>query len=148
MSKHLRAFRCGANVLAFNKNNENYGMTCAWAMMIDYSKIAMLIGGQSITGQNLELGLNVGVSALAEGQQEIAKVFGTSHSNEINKFENISYTNKNNMLLIDNSKVVMECIVVDIQNFDVDLLVFLEVKDFNENEDLEYLDGYDPNNYK
>ena len=76
MSKHLRAFRCGANVLAFNKNNQNYGMTCAWAMMIDYSKIAMLIGGQSITGQNLELGLNVGVSALAEGQQEIAKVFG------------------------------------------------------------------------
>ena len=147
MSKHLRAFRAGANILAFNKNDMNYGMTCAWAMMVDYSKIAMLIGGQSITGQNLELGMSVGVSALAEGQQEVAKVFGVNHSNEVNKFENIKYTNKDNMLLINDAKVLMECVVCDIQNFDGDLLVFLEVKDFNENEEKDFLDGYDKNNY-
>ena len=148
MSKHLRAFRCGANVLAYNKNNQNYAMTCAWAMMIDYKKIAMLIGGQSITGQNLELGLKVGVSALAEGQQEIAKIIGTNHSDEINKFESIDYTNKDNMILINNSKVLMECSVCEIKDLDGDLLVFLEVKDFYENEQLNFLDGYDPKNYQ
>ena len=147
MSKHLRAFRAGANILAFNKNNQNYAMTCAWAMMVDYSKIAMLIGGQSITGQNLEIGLKVGVSALADGQQEIAKIIGTTHSNEVNKLENIEYTNKDNMILINNSKVIMECKVCDIQNFDGDLLVFLEVNDFEETQEIEFLDGYDKNNY-
>ena len=147
MSKHLRAFRAGANILAFNKNNQNYAMTCAWAMMVDYSKIAMLIGGQSITGQNLEIGLKVGVSALADGQQEIAKIIGTTHSDKFNKLENIKYTNKDNMILINNSKVIMECKVCDIQNFDGDLLVFLEVNDFEENQEIEFLDGYDKNNY-
>jgi len=147
MSKHLRAFRAGANVLAFNKNNTNYAMTCAWAMMIDYQKIAMLIGGQSVTGQNLELKQKVGVSALADGQQEIAKIMGTTHSNEVNKFVNIEYTNKDNMLLINNAKVLMECEVLEIKDLDGDLLVFLSVNDFNEDENKDFLDGYDPNNY-
>ena len=40
----------------------------------------MLVGGQSVTGQNLELNQKVGVSALADGQQEIAKIIGTSQS--------------------------------------------------------------------
>ena len=148
MSKHLRAFRAGANVLAFNKNNNNYAMTCAWAMMIDYQKIAMLIGGQSVTGQNLEIGQKVGVSALAEGQQKIAKIIGTTHSDKVDKFASISYINKDNMILIENAKVLMECVVESIQNLDGDLLVFLKVNDFNEKEDIEYLDGYDPKNYE
>ncbi len=148
MSKHLRAFRCGANILAFDKNDQKYAMTCAWAMMIDYSKIAMLIGGQSITGKQLELGLKVGVSALSSSQQEIAKIIGTKHSNEINKFENINYLNKDNMILIEDAKVLMECEVVEIRDLEGDLLVFLQVNDFKENEQLEYLDGYDPKCYQ
>ena len=147
MSKHLRAFRTGANILAYNKNDINYAMTCAWAMMIDYRRIAMLVGGQSVTGQNAEIGLKVGVSALADGQQEIAKIIGTKHSNEFNKFENIKYTQKESMILIDEAKVLMECVVDEIQNLDGDLLVFLKVEDFNENENKQYLDGYDPKCY-
>ena len=147
MSKHLRAFRTGANILAYKKNDINYAMTCAWAMMIDYRRIAMLVGGQSVTGQNLEIGLKVGVSALADGQQEIAKIIGTKHSNEFNKFENIKYTQKESMILIDEAKVLMECVVDEIQNIDGDLLVFLKVEDFNENENKQYLDGYDPKCY-
>ena len=115
MSKHLTAFRAGANVLAYRKDNINYGMTCAWAMMIDYSKIAMLIGGQSVTRKNLQLGQKVGVSALADGQQIIARIMGTSHSDATDKFENIEYINKNDMLLIKNAKVLMECEVCNIQ---------------------------------
>ena len=147
MSKHLRAFRAGANVLAYRKDDINYGMTCAWAMMIDYHKIAMLIGGQSVTGKNLCKGLKVGVSALSEGQQNIARIFGTTHSDINNKFEAIEFINKDNMLLIKNAKVSMECEVCDIQDFDGDSLVFLNVINFEEN-DGEYLDGYDPKCYE
>ena len=104
-------------------------MTCAWAMMIDYQKIAMLVGGQSVTGQNLELNQKVGVSALADGQQEIAKIIGTKHSDKVNKFETISYINKENMILIENAKVLMECTVSEIHNLDGDLLVYSDVLD-------------------
>ena len=147
MGKHLRAFRAGANVLGYKKNDINYLMTCAWAMMVDFDKIAMLIGTQSVTGNNLEIGMNVGVSALAEGQQEIARIMGTTHSNEINKLENVSYTQDQNMLLINNAKVLMKCEVYDIKDIDGDYMVFLKVKDFEENEG-EFLDGYDPLCYK
>lgn len=147
MSKHLRAFRVGANVIGFRKNDTNYAMTCAWSMMISYDKIAMLIGEQSITGKNLEVGLKVGVSALADGQQEIAKKIGNFHSNEVDKLQNIEFINKENRILIKNAKVMMECTVDEIQNIDGDLLVFLNVNDFNENENVDFLDGYDKSCY-
>ena len=78
---------------------------------------------------------------------KIAKIIGTKHSNEFNKFENLKYTQKGSMILIDEAKVLMECVVDEIQNLDGDLLVFLKVEDFNESENKQYLDGYDPKCY-
>lgn len=147
MGKHLRAFRAGANVLGYRKDNVNYLMTCAWAMMVDFDKIAMLIGSQSVTGNNLEIGMEVGVSALSTHQQVIARIIGTTHSDEVNKLENIKYIQEGNMLLIENAKVLMKCNVYDIKNLDGDYLVFLNVNDFEENEG-DFLDGYDPKCYQ
>ena len=147
MSKHLRAFRAGANILAYRKNNINYAMTCAWAMMVDYEQIAMLIGEQSVTGQNLEVGMLVGVSALASNQSKIAKVIGSNHSDSYDKLESISYINKNDMILINDAKVLMECEVNEIKDMNGDKLVFLKVNDFTEKEEAEFLDGYNSENY-
>lgn len=147
MSKNLRAFRCGANILGYNIDSINYVMTCAWAMMIDYDKIAMLIGAQSITGQNLKKDMKVGVSSLASGQESIAKIIGSTHSDEVDKLKDISYENKDGMILINDSKVCMECKVLEIKNIEEDYLVFLKVENFKENNELEFLDGYNPQLY-
>lgn len=147
MSKNLRAFRCGANILGYNIDSINYVMTCAWAMMIDYDKIAMLIGSQSITGQNLKKDMKVGVSSLALGQESIAKIIGSTHSDEVDKLKDISYENKDGMILINDSKVCMECKVLEIKNIEEDYLVFLKVENFKENNELEFLDGYNPQLY-
>lgn len=147
MSKNLRAFRCGANILGYNIDSINYVMTCAWAMMIDYDKIAMLIGSQSITGQNLKKDMKVGVSSLASGQESIAKIIGSTHSDEVDKLKDISYENKDGMILINDSKVCMECKVLEIKNIEEDYLVFLKVENFKENNELEFLDGYNPQLY-
>ena len=53
----------GANVVAYQKER-NYAMTCAWAMQADYDKILMLLGSESETGNNLQVGDIIGVSAL------------------------------------------------------------------------------------
>ena len=66
----------GNNVIAYHKNGIKYGMTCAWATMIDYDHIAMLLGSQSVTGNNLAVGDVVGVSALSNGQKEICQISG------------------------------------------------------------------------
>jgi hypothetical protein len=44
----VRVFNYGANAVCFRKNNHNYGMICSWATQVDYDKIVMLIGAQSV----------------------------------------------------------------------------------------------------
>lgn len=141
---NLKAFRCGANVIAFEKNHKRYGMTCAWAMMVDYSKIMMLIGSQSQTGNQLEIGDLVGVSALACGQEDIARKFGTVHSLEVDKFKKTDFSLIDNMIIINHAKVQMQCKVVEIKDLSGDKLVTLEVLNFIEEDDIDYLDGYNP----
>lgn len=112
----LRAFRSGCNVLATIKDGKKYGMVCAWATMIDYDKIGMLVGGQSVTGQILGPGTFVGVSALAEGQKDIALKLGESHSNNGDKFDGIETEANGSALLISGAKCKMICEVSKIAN--------------------------------
>lgn len=124
----LIAFRSGANVLAYEKNNIKYGMVCAWATMVDYSSVAMLVGSQSVTGNNLKVGDIVGISALSSDQKNISDLIGSSHSNEEDKFKNIKYHRKNQAILIDEAKVNLYCEVTKIlhldENSDDNFIVF------------------------
>ena len=46
----------GVNVVAYEKDGNKYGMSCAWATHVDYYVILLLIGSQSDTGNNLKIG--------------------------------------------------------------------------------------------
>lgn len=129
----LRAFEQGSNIIAYERSGKRYGMTCAWATMIDYSSIGMLLGSQSVTGNNLRVGDIVGVSALALGQEDIALAFGDYHSDELDKFKGIKYTNKNNALLIEGTKVKMVCTVKSINHLldNDDNFIVLEVNTYD-----------------
>ncbi|MBP5550869.1 MAG: flavin reductase [Bacilli bacterium] len=143
----LKAFRCGANVLAYEKNNKKYGMTCAWAMMVDYGKVMMLIGGQSETGNNLEVNDIVGISALACGQEAISRIFGMHHSSKVDKFAHVNYEADDCALLIKDAKVIMKAKVVDIKDLDGDHLITFEVLNHQDRNDVDFLDGYNPKCY-
>lgn len=145
--KPLKAFRCGANVVAYSKDGKRFGMTCAWAMMIDYSKVALLLGGQADTSKNLEIGQQIGVSALAASQAAISANFGRGHSLSRDKFADIEFEEKGEAILIKGAKVKMTGQVVGIQDFDGDKLAFIEVKNYDQDDGLDFLDGYDPKAY-
>lgn len=145
--KPLKAFRCGANVVAYSKRGQRFGMTCAWAMMIDYSKVALLLGGQADTSKNLEIGQQIGVSALSASQAAISANFGRGHSLSRDKFADIEFEEKGEAILIKGAKVKMTGQVVGIQDFDGDKLTFIEVKDYDQDDSLDFLDGYDPKAY-
>ena len=145
---NLRAFRCGANVLAYEKNQHKFGMTCAWAMMVDYTKVMMLIGGQSETGNNLEINDLVGISALACGQERISRIMGLQHSSQVDKFVSVDYEMQDSAILINGAKVQMFAKVIKIENLDGDHLITFEVLSHQEESNKEFLDGYDPKCYK
>lgn len=136
----------GVNVVAFEKDNQKFGMTCAWMTMVDYDKIVMLLGSQSDTAHALKVGDIIGISALNSSQGQIANHFGDNHSLKVNKFESISYDKKDGAILIKEAKTRLKCQVFDISHVkgnDEDFLVFAKVNECESNENLEFLQKED-----
>ena len=131
----------GNNVIAYQKNGTKYGMTCAWSTMIDYDHVVMLLGSQSSTGNNLEVGDIVGVSALAKGQKDISLQLGEGHSDQLDKFENISISFNKTAILVDKAKVQMVCEVEKIMHIvdPNDNFVVLKVISQNVDKNVEFL---------
>lgn len=138
----LRAFRCGVNIVAYEKGGKKYGMSCAWATMIDYGTVGMLLGSESVTGNNLEVNDMVGISCLSKGQENIALIFGSSHSDLENKFKNGKYIVKNHAILMENAKLTMFCRVkkiVKLLDDSDDNFILFEVISFDYDKNKEYL---------
>ena len=126
----------GVNIVALEKNEHKYGMTCAWMMQVDEDQLLMLLGQQSETANIIEEGDIIGVSALSIGQVEIATKFGTKHSRKTNKFLGIQYENEDGALLIRKASKVMKCEVIKIGHIydnDEDLLVQVKVLSMESN---------------
>ena len=133
-----RVFNHTVNIVAYNKNEVKYGATIAWAMQADYDKILLLMGSQSVTGNNIEVGDIIGVSALNINQKDIAIKLGEGHSDEINKFENVEINQQQNAITIQNASREVVCEVIEIiklQEVEEDNLVYARVISYKENND-------------
>ena len=140
MSKY--PFVMGCNVIALNKNGRDYGMTCAWAQMIGFDKIMMLIGSQSDTGKVIESGDIVGVSALNSDQEKISNYIGSTHSKKVEKFKDIEVERINSAILIKGAKTRSICIVKEIlhlEGIEEDNLVILDIKEIESSDDKKFL---------
>ena len=132
----LHACIMGANIISYKKNGINYGMCCAWAMQTDYDKMLCLLGSQSVTGKNIEKGDIIGISSLNKNQEKIAFQLGENHSDECNKFVNISYTLDDSAILINDASTMMKVEVIDIIHLDkieADNLIYCKVLSYTEN---------------
>ncbi len=132
----------GCNIIALKKDGKNYGMTCAWAQMIGFDKLMMLIGSQSETGEILAPGDIVGVSGLASDQEKISTYIGTHHSKKTDKFKDIKYTVKDSAILIDGAKTQSICTVENImhlKDLEEDNLVILRINESKNDENKEFL---------
>ena len=120
----------GVSVVAYEKNNIKFGMTCAWFMPCDYDQILLLLGSQSDTGNNIKVGDIIGISCLSSSQKDVALHFGDEHSLSFNKFDNISFTNDDGALLIKNAKSQFVCEVLDcryLKGNDADHLIQVKI---------------------
>ena len=120
----------GVNIVAFKINEHKYGMTCAWMMQVDEDQLLMVLGSQSETANRLRVGDIIGISALAIGQEEIARTFGTKHSRKFNKFHDVLYEEEDGAIFISKSSKIMKCEVLHIGRLfenDEDYLVQVRV---------------------
>lgn len=134
----IKAFNYGANAVCFMKNGHKYGMICAWATQVDYDKIVMLLGDQSVTGRNIVKGDVIGVSVLNIHQEEVKDILGNNHSDEVDKFESINYTINGSAILINNASVTMVLEVLDVlhlEGIEEDNLVYALIKFANTNDE-------------
>ena len=128
----------GVQVIAYIKDNKKYAMTCAWSMLCDYDKILMLLGSQSITGNNLAKGDIVGFSALSVKQSSEAFKIGEGHSSECNKLDGIDINIDGSAITIKDASCECVCKVKDIlhlEGIEKDNLVYLEIIKCNDNND-------------
>ena len=131
----FRALNHSVNILGYKKNNVNYVMACAWAMMVDYDKILCLLGEQSVTGKNIKKGDKIGFSCLAKNQKNIAIKLGDNHSDEIDKLEGVDYSIKDGCIIINNSCTMCVCEVIDIlhlEEIENDNLLYLRVLSYEQ----------------
>lgn len=110
----FRAFNYGANAVCFLKNSRKYGMICSWATQVDYDRILMVMGAQSVTGQNISKGDVIGVSVLSKSQEDVMNTLGCNHSDEVDKFMNLDFILIDSAILINNASVNMVVEVIDI----------------------------------
>lgn len=136
MSYH--ALSSGVNIITLSKNNEFKAMTCAWAMMVDYDKLVVLIGSQSETGNALRKGDIIGFSALSSHQKDIAEKIGSVHSTVVDKKSLAQFIKFGNVYVVKEAKTYNECEVIDIYHLpeiEEDHLVYLRIIAHTENED-------------
>ncbi|MCR5332477.1 MAG: flavin reductase family protein [Bacilli bacterium] len=137
----MHYFRQGCNVIAYKKNNNNYGMVCAWSVTIDHEHVAMLLGGQSVTGNNLKVGDVVGISALAKGQEDECLKLGQNHSDEVDKFYGIETIEKDSAILIKGAKIQLVAKVIKVEKITDpdDNFVIMEVLESHLDKSKEFL---------
>jgi len=134
----LKAFNYGANAVCFQKKGRKYGMICSWATQVDYDKIVMLLGAQSVTGKNISKGDIIGVSVLSEKQEDIMNTLGSNHSDEVDKFEGLNFTLIDSAILINNASVNMVVEVIDVLHLagiEEDNLVYGKIKSYTLGDD-------------
>ena len=124
------AFNHSVNVVGFVRNNQKYCMTCAWAMQVDYDKVLLLLGAQSVTGNKILKGDIIGVSALSKYQRDIALQIGDGHSDEMDKLKGVEYQVSTDALYILNAARIMKVRVIEVMHLkgiESDNLIYGEI---------------------
>ena len=145
---NLRAFNHTVNVVAYCKDNKKYAATIAWGMQVDYDKVVLLMGSQSVTGNNIKKDDIIGVSALNKDQISTANQLGDNHSSEVDKLNGILVNTEGSAITIKDASREMIVKVIDVlhlEKIEEDNLIYGEVISFKENNNsflnyIEYLD--------
>lgn len=114
MAGDMDALAHGCYLITTALDGKRYGMTCSWAVQVDYDRVMLVIGGQSATGRAIRKSRVFGVSVLASDQRELALRFGAGHSSRRDKFDGVETLDGSlGVPLMAGSLRTFECRLVD-----------------------------------
>ena len=138
-----RPFNQTISILSFKKGKDIFAATYAWFMQVGEEQICGLLGEQSVTTHNIEIGDYVGLSVCSKEQLDVALYIGDTHSNEVDKLLGLPYfVDATGAITLKNSKVTMILKVIDIihlKDIEADSLVYFKIVEYKENPKLEHL---------
>jgi flavin reductase (DIM6/NTAB) family NADH-FMN oxidoreductase RutF len=100
----------GVYVICAEHGGARGGLAVAWATQVGTDQILICVGGQSAT-RPLILGSRAfGLSVLTREQVDLARVFGTQSSEDVDKFENVAWhTAVTGSPLLDDCGAAFDC---------------------------------------
>jgi flavin reductase (DIM6/NTAB) family NADH-FMN oxidoreductase RutF len=109
----------GVNIVAAQHEGERRGLAVAWGTQAATSRIVIAVGAHSAT-RELILGSEAfGLSVLAKEHLEIARLFGTQSSRDVDKFEKVAYhTAETGSPLLDDCARALDCRVEAVHDCD------------------------------
>jgi flavin reductase (DIM6/NTAB) family NADH-FMN oxidoreductase RutF len=107
----------GVYVVAATHHEKRGGLTVAWATQVARNRILICVGEQSTTRELILASQAFGLSILTRQQIEIARVFGTQSSRDVDKFEGVGYhTLETSSPLLDDCAATFDCRVVAVHD--------------------------------
>jgi flavin reductase (DIM6/NTAB) family NADH-FMN oxidoreductase RutF len=105
----------GVNIVCAEHEGKRGGLAVAWATQVAKDKVLICVGGKSAT-RKLILGSGAfGLSVLSHDQIEVARLFGTRSSRDIDKFADVPFhTAETGAPLLDNCVIALDCRVTEI----------------------------------
>jgi flavin reductase (DIM6/NTAB) family NADH-FMN oxidoreductase RutF len=109
----------GVNVVAAEHEGRRGGLAVAWATQTATDHVLVCIGQQSATRELILESGAFGLSVLAREQIEVARLFGTKSSRDVDKFAALAcHTGRTGSPLLDDCALTLDCEVERV--FDLD----------------------------
>jgi flavin reductase (DIM6/NTAB) family NADH-FMN oxidoreductase RutF len=102
----------GVNVVCTQHHGRRAGLAVAWATQVSTNRVLICVGKQSVTRDLILASKAFGLSVLTREQLELARVFGTQSSRNVDKFEGLAcHAGETGSPLLDDCALTLDCTV-------------------------------------
>ncbi len=114
----------GVNVVCAQHEGTRAGLAVAWATQVTTDRVLVCVGKQSATRDVILDSGAFGVSVLRKDQSELARLFGTKSSRDVDKFEGLDWhTAETGSPLLDDCAAALDCTVDTVFELDSQKLI-------------------------
>ena len=114
----------GVNVVCAQHEETRAGLAVAWATQLTTDRVLICVGKQSATRDVILDSGAFGLSVLREDQIELARLFGTQSSRDVDKFEHLDWhTAETGSPLMDDCAAALDCTVDTVFELDSQKLI-------------------------
>ena len=114
----------GVNVVTASHEGRRSGLAVAWATQVAVNRVLICVGKQSATRELILASGAFGLSVLTREQVDLARLFGTKSSRDVDKFEGLAcHVGETGSPLLDDCALTLDCQVETVFDHDGSKLI-------------------------